>query len=83
MEAPPVRSVKTSDGFDIAYTVSGPQLEFEVLQLIAVGRTNQQIADCLVIGPHIVLRHVSTILEKAGVDNRAEAATYANRLGLL
>lgn len=48
--------------------------EREVLQLIALGYSNQQIADELVISPHTAIRHVANILEKTGAANRTEAA---------
>jgi DNA-binding NarL/FixJ family response regulator len=57
--------------------------EVEVLRLIAAGRTNQEIADRLVISLNTVARHVSNIFAKTGVANRAEAATYATRNGLV
>lgn len=57
--------------------------EIEVLRLIAGGRTNQEIADELVISLNTVIRHVSNIFAKTGVANRAEAATYASRHGLI
>ncbi|MBI5946983.1 MAG: AAA family ATPase [Chloroflexi bacterium] len=56
--------------------------EVEVLRLVARGRTNQQIADELVIALNTVARHVSNIFDKTGAANRAEAATYAARHGL-
>ena len=56
--------------------------EVEVLRLIAAGRSNQQIADELVISLNTVARHVSNIFDKTGVANRAEAAAYALRRGL-
>jgi DNA-binding NarL/FixJ family response regulator len=56
--------------------------EVEVLRLIATGRSNQQIADGLVISLNTVIRHVSHIFAKTGVANRAEAAVYATRHGL-
>ena len=46
----------------------------EVLALIAQGETNTQIASTLVIGPKTVSTHVSNILHKLNVRNRAEAA---------
>jgi DNA-binding CsgD family transcriptional regulator len=52
--------------------------EVEVLRLVAAGRTNQQIADELVISSNTVARHVSNIFSKTGVANRAEAASYAH-----
>lgn len=57
--------------------------ELEVLQLVATGRTNKQIADQLFISPKTVGTHVSNILAKLGVERRAEAAALAQRLGLL
>ena len=56
--------------------------EVEVLRLIASGKSNQQIADELVISLFTVNRHVSNIYAKTGLANRAEAASYATRNGL-
>jgi NarL family two-component system response regulator LiaR len=56
--------------------------EVEVLRLLAAGRSNQQIADELVISLNTVRRHVSNIFDKTGVANRVEAAQYATRNGL-
>lgn len=56
--------------------------EVEVLRLLAQGRSNQQIADELVISLNTVNRHVSNIYAKTGAANRAEAASYATRNGL-
>jgi class 3 adenylate cyclase/DNA-binding CsgD family transcriptional regulator len=56
--------------------------EVEVLRLIAAGKSNQEIADELIISLNTVLHHVSNILAKAGLANRAEAAAYASRHGL-
>ena len=57
--------------------------EVEVLRLLAAGRTNQQIADELVIAPTTAAKHVANIFGKTGSSNRAEAATYANQQGLV
>jgi DNA-binding CsgD family transcriptional regulator len=57
--------------------------EVEVLRLVAAGRSNQQIADALVISHNTVIRHVSNIFAKTGVANRVEAATYASHHGLV
>jgi DNA-binding CsgD family transcriptional regulator/tetratricopeptide (TPR) repeat protein len=56
--------------------------EREVLALIAVGRTNPQIAETLFISPKTASVHVSNILAKLGVANRGEAAAVAHRLHL-
>jgi DNA-binding CsgD family transcriptional regulator/pimeloyl-ACP methyl ester carboxylesterase len=65
-----------------AYPDGLTKREIEVLGLIAAGRSNQLIADELVISLNTVARHVSNIFTKTGVANRAEAATYASRHGL-
>jgi ATP/maltotriose-dependent transcriptional regulator MalT len=57
--------------------------EVEVLRLIVAGKTNQQIGDELLISLNTVARHVSNIFAKAGVANRAEAASYAHQQGLV
>jgi DNA-binding CsgD family transcriptional regulator/pimeloyl-ACP methyl ester carboxylesterase len=51
--------------------------EVEVLLLLAAGKSNQQIADALVISRNTVRRHVSNIFDKTGVSNRTEASNYA------
>jgi DNA-binding CsgD family transcriptional regulator len=57
--------------------------EVEVLRLVATGKTNQEIADALVISLNTVRRHVSNIFDKTGAANRAEATAYAARQGLI
>jgi DNA-binding NarL/FixJ family response regulator len=57
--------------------------ELEVLRLLAGGKSNGQIADELVISLNTVNRHVSNIYAKTGAANRAEAASYATRRGLV
>ena len=57
--------------------------EFEVLKLVAAGRTNREIADVLFITVDTVKRHVTHILGKLGTHNRTEAVAHARRLGLL
>ena len=54
------------------------QREVEVLRLVAVGKSNQEIAEDLFISPHKVIRHVSNVFAKASCANRTEAASYAN-----
>jgi predicted ATPase/DNA-binding CsgD family transcriptional regulator len=56
--------------------------EVEVLRLIAAGRTNQEIAETLVISLNTVLRHVTHVLAKTGAANRTDAAIYAMSAGL-
>jgi len=55
--------------------------EVEVLQLVAKGLSNQEIADQLVIGLTTVYSHVSNILAKLHLASRTQAALYALREG--
>jgi DNA-binding NarL/FixJ family response regulator len=57
--------------------------EVEVLQLVAAGLDNTQIAARLLISPRTAKNHVSSILTKLGVRNRLQAAIYAVRQGLV
>jgi DNA-binding NarL/FixJ family response regulator len=56
--------------------------EFEVLRLVADGRSNPDIAARLFISAKTVSVHVSNILAKMGVASRGEAAAAAHRLHL-
>ena len=64
------------------YPDSLSEREVEVLRLIAAGRSNQQIADDLVISHNTVGRHVSNIFDKISAVNRVEATVYARDHGL-
>jgi DNA-binding CsgD family transcriptional regulator len=55
--------------------------EREVLELIASGATNADIAERLVISPKTVDNHVSSVLAKLGVDNRRAAAELLTTVG--
>jgi NarL family two-component system response regulator LiaR len=56
--------------------------EVEVLQLVAKGLTNQEIAHALVISERTVGNHIGSILRKLHLANRTQAALYALRQGL-
>ena len=65
---------------------AGPPLserEREVLEAIAGGATNREIAGELFLSPHTVKEHTSSLYRKLGVRNRAEAVQKAQRLGLI
>ncbi|GHP00436.1 hypothetical protein KSF_104830 [Reticulibacter mediterranei] len=57
--------------------------EQEVLQLVALGLSNQEIADRLVISLHTVKLHVKHLLAKLAVINRTQAVARARELHLL
>jgi len=57
--------------------------ELNILALIAGGKTNQQIADELVITVGTAKWHVHNILQKLGVNNRTQATIRTQELGLL
>ncbi len=57
--------------------------EREVLQLLAIGADNHQIAEALVISENTVKTHVTHILEKLGVHSRSQVADQARRLNLI
>jgi LuxR family maltose regulon positive regulatory protein len=57
--------------------------EFQVLQLLAAGRQNREIADELSVTVDTVKKHITHILEKLGATNRTEATARARQLGLL
>jgi DNA-binding NarL/FixJ family response regulator len=57
--------------------------EVEVLRLLAAGRTSREIAEALVLSVRTVDRHLANIYAKIGAANRAEAAAFAVRHGLV
>lgn len=56
--------------------------EMEVLRLVAQGKSNQEVADELIIGIKTVKFHVTNLLSKLGVEDRTQAAIYAYKNGL-
>jgi LuxR family maltose regulon positive regulatory protein len=57
--------------------------EVEVLELMAAGLTNKEIAEELVISPGTVKKHAGNIYGKLAVGSRTSAASRARELGLL
>jgi len=57
--------------------------ELEILQLIAVGKTNQEIAEILVIAVSTVKSHINNLYGKLGTNRRTEAIAIAREKGLL
>ncbi|MCC7130739.1 MAG: response regulator transcription factor [Anaerolineae bacterium] len=57
--------------------------EQEILELLAEGLTNDEIAEHLVISRHTVARHRENLMRKLDLHNRSELVKYAIRKGLI
>jgi DNA-binding NarL/FixJ family response regulator len=84
MLSPPVASQLVAGLRGVHTEASGQrpdlsQREREVLALLVDGRDNEDIAETLFISRNTVRHHVSSILDKLGVDNRVQAAVRAVR----
>ncbi len=64
-------------------TVTLTPREHEVLQALAEGLANKQIAARLGISEHTIKTHVTAVFEKLGVTTRAEAVARGVQLGVL
>ena len=75
-------STKTRPGTQ-ALPVALTERELEVLQVLARGLSNREIADLLVITEGTVKNHVSNLIDKLGVRDRTQAVLKAQELGLI
>ena len=57
--------------------------EFEVLELLAAGRSNKEIASQLSVSPNTVKSHLAKLYSKLDVTRRTEAILKARELGML
>lgn len=57
--------------------------EFDVLRLVAAGRSNAEIAETLFIGASTVKTHIGNILKKLHLADRTQAAVYAWKEGIV
>jgi ATP/maltotriose-dependent transcriptional regulator MalT len=57
--------------------------EYEVLELIAAGHSNQEIADKLFISMSTVKTHVSNVLAKLDANRRTEAIARAKKMRII
>ncbi len=57
--------------------------ELEILQILATGQQNKEIADTLSISERTVKFHVSALLRKLGAGNRTEAVAVASERGII
>ncbi|MCA9988906.1 MAG: response regulator transcription factor [Anaerolineales bacterium] len=78
-----LRALQTTSETEQAALDALTSRETEILQLVAQGRTNQEIAVRLEIDERTVRVHVSHVLRKLHLDNRTQAALFALRRGLV
>lgn len=72
-----------ANGIDLDVAEELSRREREVLDLIAAGATNAEIAEQLFLSPHTVKEHTSHIYRKLKARNRVEAVQRAQRAGLI
>ena len=70
-------------GYDRQGALGLSDRERSVLELMASGSTNPEIAATLHLSKHTVKEHTSAVYRKLGVRNRTEAVQRGQRLGLL
>jgi DNA-binding NarL/FixJ family response regulator len=87
LEGDAVEAVLGAAGHRVPRRREGPagltRREVEVLQLVARGLSNRDIAERLVIAPKTVSNHVEHIYGKIGCSSRAAAGLFAMTHGLL
>jgi DNA-binding CsgD family transcriptional regulator len=64
-------------------TLGVSERELEVLQLLAAGRSNKEIARQLDVSPNTIKTHVAKLLEKLEARRRTEAISRARELGMI
>jgi NarL family two-component system response regulator LiaR len=72
-----IQSTKKENSSKLALT----EREKEVLKEVALGKSNQEIADDLVLSERTVRTHITNILSKLQLSNRTQAALFAIREG--
>src|SRR6185437_13975245 len=68
---------------DVAVLAALTEREREVLALVATGRSNEEIADELVVSPSTVKTHVSRVMAKLDAHDRAQLVVLAYETGLI
>ncbi len=76
-QAPPTRNQKALD----ALRISGK--EYEVLELLAAGHSNQEIAERLFVSPNTIKTHLASLYRKLEVSRRTQAVSRARELRLI
>jgi DNA-binding CsgD family transcriptional regulator len=81
MRRPPPRATEGNAQAQATLGISARELQ--VLQELAAGRSNKEIAERLHLSPHTVKTHVSHLFEKLGARRRTEAIHRARELGIV
>ncbi len=74
-----VERIANPPKLDPALSSLSPQ-EAKILDLIADGKTNKQIADAMFLSENTVKNYVTTLLRKLKVTSRTEAAIFATKV---
>jgi DNA-binding NarL/FixJ family response regulator len=77
------RLIRRSVPLNSRVTAKRTRREVEVLRLLAQGLSGRDVAERLVLSPKTVSTHIEHILDKLGVQNRAQAVALAFRLDLV
>jgi DNA-binding NarL/FixJ family response regulator len=64
-------------------TLGISERELQVLQLLAAGRSNKEIASQLDVSPNTIKTHVAKLFDKLDVKRRTEAILRARELGMI
>jgi ATP/maltotriose-dependent transcriptional regulator MalT len=78
---PPPATAELDPGAPQRLGISGRELE--VLEHLAAGRSNKEIAQRLEVSPNTVKTHVTRLFEKLGAQRRTQAILRARELGVL
>jgi two-component system, NarL family, response regulator NreC len=73
-----MREKKLQDSYDLL-----TEREREVLQLLAEGKSNKEVAGVLNLSPYTVETHRNNLMQKLGLHNTAEIVLYAVRKGII
>ncbi len=78
-----LKIMANDNGRETGTEIELTEREVEVLQLLAQGASNPQIAEELVVSVNTIKSHISHILAKLQLENRTQAAAYAVQKGIV
>ncbi|MBQ4821867.1 helix-turn-helix transcriptional regulator [Aquimarina sp. MMG016] len=73
-------TTKKKEDFELAYNNRITEREKNVLELIALGKKNQEIADQLFVDISTIKTHINNIYKKTGLKNRKELFSLSQKL---